>query len=415
MFQNGYSAKMQTVEKTVSLTPFNIFTLILLVSFPAVGAISIAAALPTIAASLNLTKQASQLLISFYMIGFAIGPLIFAPFSNHFGRKPLLLICLSIASLSSLGCLAGSFVNSFTLMLAARIIMALAASGCLKLCWDIAADILQGSALTRMSSLFTLSFSLAPAFSIVIGGFLTQYLGWKSIFLFLILYSFLLLSMSLTLPETVKTKEKSALSFKTITQKYHQAFSNRLLMFGSVLLGITTSAVYLFGTNAPFIAEIYLKLSPAVFGLFALLTCSGMFMGGICGALLAKRLSTITIFFLGAFIFIFGAVILALLFFEKQFNPWAVFSTFGLIFFGTSLAFSSMASLALSAAKDKSYASSMMNGVNLSITVIVILSMGPLSLKYHILFPVIYLLLAFLTCILGLVLKKMIEHPHEPT
>lgn len=400
---------MKTAKKTITLSKFNVFTLVLLVSFASVGALAISAALPMIARTLAISKEAAQLTISLYMVGFAIGPLIFAPLSNQFGRKPLILISLIISALAAIGCLVSSFFHSFTWMVIARILMALAGSGCLKLSWDIAGDLLRGKCLTRMSSYFVLSFSLAPPFAIAIGGFLSEYLGWRSIFGFLILYSALLFLLSLKLPETMRIHEKNALSLKEIAFKYHQTIQDHFLIIGSFILGTVSSSIYLFGTEAPFIGEHLIKLSPATFGLLALFTNIGNFLGGMSGVLLSKRWKAISIFFLGVLIFFLGAVSLTLFFYEHVITVWSLFVTIGVIFFGASLSYSSITSLAMSEAKDKSYASSLMNFINLGFTVLVVLGVGHLTTKYLLAFPALYLGLSIISCILGFMLKKFKE------
>jgi len=52
-----------------------------------------APALPQIASDLNMSTVAAQMAFSIYMLGLAFGPLVVAPLSETFGRRPVWLGC----------------------------------------------------------------------------------------------------------------------------------------------------------------------------------------------------------------------------------------------------------------------------------------------------------------------------------
>src|SRR5205085_12556623 len=68
-------------------------------------------ALPAIGSALDVTEEnRRQLVISFYMFGFGLAQLAYGPLADRFGRKRLLVICLSAyATFALLSGLAGSF------------------------------------------------------------------------------------------------------------------------------------------------------------------------------------------------------------------------------------------------------------------------------------------------------------------
>ena len=57
--------------------------------------------LPSIASGLQITFSDAQLILSVFMVGFAAGQLFVGPMSDRFGRKPVLVISLSLFVVAS--------------------------------------------------------------------------------------------------------------------------------------------------------------------------------------------------------------------------------------------------------------------------------------------------------------------------
>jgi len=397
---------MTPKKSTIELRSFHIFTLILVVSLSSVGAITLSSALPFIARDLSISKEETQRLISLYMMGFAIGPLFYGPLSNRWGRKPLILLSIALFAGGSLGCLFSFALHSFRMMLFFRLVMALAGGGCLKMCWNMAADVFPGKALIRISSYYVLSFSLAPPLSIAIGGFLTQYFGWPSIFLFLALYSALLFFFSYRLPRTLREEAKEPLILKAILKKYRATLKDSFLVMGSLILGLVTSAIYLFGTEAPFISAEKIGLSPDLFGAWSLLPYLGMFLGGMSSSSLSTKCKTSSLFKLGLLIFFLSALAMVFFFFHKIITTWTLFLPVAVLLFGSSLVYCSTATLALSRAKDRSYATSIMNSLNLGTTFAFILLLEHLPTKHLLVFPLLLWAITLLTGAAGFPLHR---------
>ena len=60
--------------------------------------------LPDIARALSASTAQVQLTISAYLIGFAVGQIIYGPISDRHGRKPVLLAALALYSVATLIC-----------------------------------------------------------------------------------------------------------------------------------------------------------------------------------------------------------------------------------------------------------------------------------------------------------------------
>src|SRR6202042_2029318 len=82
-------------------------------------------ALPAAAKDLHATPVALEMTISLYILGLAVGQLLYGPASDRFGRRPALLVGLSIFTVASI---AGLFAPDVHTLIVARFFQAL--GGC---------------------------------------------------------------------------------------------------------------------------------------------------------------------------------------------------------------------------------------------------------------------------------------------
>ena len=67
--------------------------------------------LPDIAHVLGAPVARTQLTISSYLIGFAVGQMIYGPLSDRYGRRPVLLAAVALYLASTLACAAAQSVD----------------------------------------------------------------------------------------------------------------------------------------------------------------------------------------------------------------------------------------------------------------------------------------------------------------
>ena len=60
--------------------------------------------LPAISADLATIPDSTHLTVSWFLLGFCAGMLVYGPLSDKVGRRPLLLLGLSLYSVASIGC-----------------------------------------------------------------------------------------------------------------------------------------------------------------------------------------------------------------------------------------------------------------------------------------------------------------------
>ncbi|QOY35161.1 MFS transporter [Anaerobacillus isosaccharinicus] len=136
-------------------------------------------ALPNVLLDLSLTSATAAWIVSGYSIVFAIATLTYSRLSDFIPISRLLLVGLSILGIASV---IGFFANQFYLLLIARILQAAGAGAVPGLAMVLASRYIplsrRGRAMAYIASAASLGFGLGP----VIGGVITQYLGWNYLF-----------------------------------------------------------------------------------------------------------------------------------------------------------------------------------------------------------------------------------------
>src|SRR5271169_5540069 len=137
-------------------------------------------ALPTMREQLGISLADSQWIVSAYGLTFAGLLLLSGRMSDIYGRRRLFSIGLVIFALSSL---AGGLAPSEIVLIAARAVQgvgaAIASATGLSL---IVVSFAEGPDRNRALSIFSAVSSAAFAAGVILGGVLTEYFGWRSIF-----------------------------------------------------------------------------------------------------------------------------------------------------------------------------------------------------------------------------------------
>src|SRR5579863_7171941 len=161
-------------------------------------------ALPDTARALGVSAGMVQLTITLYLIGLAIGQLLYGPISDRFGRRPVLLAGLA---LFALGGTASAAAPDALMLVLARILQSIGACAGLVLGRAIVRDSATPDRAAAQLAMLTLVMSAAPAIAPVLGGYATAWFGWRAAFALLAIVGAITLLLSvLLLPETNTTQ-----------------------------------------------------------------------------------------------------------------------------------------------------------------------------------------------------------------
>lgn len=329
-----------------------IISLMLLSAFAAMGAIVMTPALPSMAKHFNVSINVTQLAVTSFLCGYALGQLIFGPLANRYGRKIAIHIGIIIATLGTLFSLLSSPVESFSLLVFGRFLEAIGSSGGLAISFTIINDFYYEKEARRLLGAIMLAFAIVPGMATAIGGVLVQFFDWRACFYFLLFYGFFLFYLTHKLPETLREKDFNAMHHRYIFQRYKEKFKNKKLIGYAMMGGFSGSIGYVFGAEGPFIGIHILKLSPAVYGLLGFLPYFGTVLGSVI-AMYTSHLSAKKIMFLAYIIELISSLTMLLLFIFDRLSLIILLLPVGIFYIGHALLASNAISLSTQQDQDK--------------------------------------------------------------
>lgn len=381
--------------------------LFFLFSFTNILALLYTAALPDLTKYFQITKEQSQQTISLFLLGYALGQLFYAPLSNALGRKPAIYVGGGLAIIGSLVCLLAIEINHFNFLLFGRLVTAFGSSCGLTLTYTLIADSFTHSESRKKLSYLISGFALFPALGIALGGFITEYFSWKGCFYFMVVYSFFVMGLCVFLPETIKEKHLKHLKLSKIAKSYFKQVRHLLFILCSLLMACASLFIYVFSAEAPFIAINKLSISADWFGLYNLIPYIGLFFGGFASAKLSHKISSIKFVLLGGLLFFIPSIIMLSFFEAGYINILTLFGIPLFIFFSAPIIISNCSAIALSVSEDKSYASALMNAIQVFIVFLSVASLRFFSPKDSSILPMVYSISGVLMILLWIVIKNL--------
>ena len=136
-------------------------------------------ALPAIQASFAVTPGIVQLALSLSILANAIANLAYGPLSDHFGRRPVLLVGLAAFIAGSLAC---ALAPSIELLIVARIVQSVGGAAGMVLARAIVRDLYDRERSASIIAYLTMAMVVAPMLAPTIGAVLLDVASWRAIF-----------------------------------------------------------------------------------------------------------------------------------------------------------------------------------------------------------------------------------------
>jgi len=365
-----------------------------MISFASVNAVLFTPALPAIANYFAISTSKAQLTISWFLVGYAIGQLLYGPISNRYGRKPALYAGILLQIWSSFLCAFAGIIHIYFVLVLGRFFLALGAGVGLKMTFTLVNETHDHNHANQKLSYLLLAFAITPGLSVTLGGLLSKHFGWESTFYASAVYGILLLFLIAQLPETKSHLDHHALQLKHLSQSYLTQFKNLQLLAGGLLMGGGTCFVYIFAALAPFIAMNISHMSAANYGIANLLPPIGLILGSIASAQLAHKIQPELTIKIGIIISMIGSVIMLIFAVAQVSTLVLLFTPMIICYFGTSLIFANASSIAMRNVSDKAHGSAVMSFVNMGSVTILVLCLGALSIN-TLLLPILYIIISF--------------------
>ena len=273
----------------------NINLLAVIVAVPVIGMTIISPALTLIKDDLNISFSDTQLILTLYFIFLALGQILSGPFSDKYGRKPILILGATIYSISAF---AASYSSNIEILLILRCIQGFGAAACLSVGRTILSDCFEISEAAKQMSKMTAIMAIIPISCFIFGGFLAEFLGWRTNLIALGVISLILIILtSQILQETLINKAKSV-SFKNVFLVYKGLVKNISFNFFTITTAMQTSMFFAMNGFMPYEFE-RKGVSISEFGIWFSLTSVGYILGNIINSKLTPKVGLEKMCFVG--------------------------------------------------------------------------------------------------------------------
>jgi DHA1 family bicyclomycin/chloramphenicol resistance-like MFS transporter len=241
------------------------------------------ASLPDIGRQLTASEAEVQLSLSFYLVGFAIGQVIYGPFSDRYGRRPILLLALAMFIAASAACAAAPTIEALN---AARFVQAIGGAGTVVLARAVVRDLYEGLAIARELSRMAAVMALAPLVAPLIGGVVQTYFGWRANFVVLTVFgagSAALVWMLLA--ESLRKHVPEPVSMASVAGAYRTFLAHRAFLANVGILACAFGGLFAWISAAAFVLQDLYGLTPLWFGVAFAVGSAGY----VAGTSLAAR------------------------------------------------------------------------------------------------------------------------------
>ena len=295
----------RTSSRDAPVRPHAYALLLLLMVMTATGPVSLnilVPAVPKLTELMHTDVGTVQLTLSLFLLSLAFSQLVLGPLSDRFGRRPVVLGGLALATFGSL---AGIAATSVEWLILARIVQALGASTGIVIGRAIIRDLYERERAASMIGLVTTVMAVAPMFAPALGGFLDTLFGWQSIFVFLSAFNALVLVWAMrTLPETRAVSTEASSVLRDWARLLRSPTFHGYVLCG----GFGTAQFFVFIGGGPHAVVSMMGRTSAEYGLWFAITSIGYMGGNFIASRLSQRLGLRRMILGGLALQVFGAL-----------------------------------------------------------------------------------------------------------
>ena len=227
-------------------------------------------AFPDIAKGLHTTVADVTLSLSSFFIGISFGQLLYGPLLERFGRKKPLYAGLCIYLIASVGCALAASVNALIVL---RLLQAL--GGCVGMvaARAMVRDLFEVKENAKVFSMLMLVVAVSPIIAPTLGGYVTSLLGWRYVFVMLIIVDIvIIISAYFLLPESRKPNPNFSLRPGPILNNFSGVIRHPQFYTYALTAAVSAAGLYAYIGGSPHVFMEIFHVSEKQYGwIFALI------------------------------------------------------------------------------------------------------------------------------------------------
>ena len=262
----------------------------------AIGPLSIDMYLPAfknIAAVLECSQEEMGYTLSSFFFGICLGQLMSGPLLDHFGRKNVLYIGLSLYVISSIAC---AFATSVEMLIVFRLFQALGGSVGMVAPNAVIRETFEEKERPKVMSLMILILGVSPILAPSLGSLLLTIASWKAIFLVLAgILSAIIFLIKLWLPEKTNREKGGPFRVSTIIKAYKSLFQEKEYLVFAFTGAIGAGSIFTYVGGAPLTFLTYYGVNESKFGFIFAIVASGIISASQLNRVVLKKYSSLQI------------------------------------------------------------------------------------------------------------------------
>jgi DHA1 family bicyclomycin/chloramphenicol resistance-like MFS transporter len=301
--------------------------------------------LPELARDFGATPSASQVTLTTFLIGLAIGQFLAGPLSDVHGRRRPLVAGMALFTLTTLIC---SLAPNLYALAALRLVQGAMAAAGLAIGRAIVRDLYSGAAAARYLSRLMLIVGLGPILAPVAGGQILRFSTWRGVFVALALLGLALTLMAARLlPETLPSHHRRAAGVGVTAKTFAVLLADRSFVGFVLIAGFSGGALTGYIAGSSFVLEDVYGASPQSYGILFAISACFMVVGAQINAHLLRTRAPYRLLGCGLATLVVGALALAAVVPFRGAGLGAVMPPLVLLFFSWSFIQSNTLALAL--------------------------------------------------------------------
>lgn len=247
-------------------------------------------AFPTMTTDLGTTATSVQLTLTAFLVGIALGQLLFGPLSDRFGRMTPLVV-------GSLLCLVASAATALAptveLLVAARFAQGVTGAAGMVIGRAIISDLAVGAAAARAFSLMMLVGGIAPVVAPVLGSVLVGPLGWRGVlWVVFAIVAAMFVGVVAVVRETHTAERRATVrADRTGSPSALRALGSRVYLGNALAFAFAFATMMAYISASPFVYQVMIGFSEVQYGIAFGVNALGLAAVSAVSARLAGRRS----------------------------------------------------------------------------------------------------------------------------
>lgn len=251
-------------------------------------------ALPVIAGQFGVPAGSAQMTLSTYILGFALGQLIYGPMADSIGRKPVILGGTLIFAAAAVAC---ALAQSIDQLITMRFFHGLAAAAASVVINALMRDMYPREEFSRMMSFVMLVTTIAPLLAPMIGGAVLIWFSWHAIFWILAVAALLASAMiAFFIRETLPPERRQPFHLRTTVGNFASLFRHKRVLSYMLASGFSFAGMFSFLSAGPFVYIEINHVSPQDFGYYFALNIVFLFVMTIINGRFVRRIGALNMF-----------------------------------------------------------------------------------------------------------------------